>query len=92
MAKAFGVAILVAAGMVAVSLYLAVTPVIPVRLLEQIEPGMPMAEVRRILGSPHEGEDSSTWIYRRFGNPGWVEVDFDNNGTVRYINDESAFP
>ncbi|NQT16793.1 MAG: hypothetical protein HQ582_28810 [Planctomycetes bacterium] len=64
----------------------------PRHLLRQVVPGITKAEVRDILGEPAEGEDSHTWVYQRWGNAGWVEVCFDEDGAVVEVNDESVFP
>lgn len=64
----------------------------PRHLLRQIVPGTTKAEVRDILGEPEGDEGSGTWLYERWGNAGWVEVYFDENGAVCEVNDESVFP
>ena len=64
--------------------------VIPHCKLTQIVNGTPPGEVLSILGDPVQ-KDGSSWIYEKWGNPGWVEVHFDN-GKVDYVNDESPIP
>lgn len=64
----------------------------PRHLLRQIAPGMTKAEVRDVLGDPQNREGDYQWEYRRWGNAGWVEVFFNKEGTVDYVNDESAYP
>ncbi|NUQ62852.1 MAG: outer membrane protein assembly factor BamE [Pirellulales bacterium] len=68
-------------------------PVVPKPQLQQLRPGMMKSEVRSILGNPQIIEDDDrTWVYLRWGNPGWVEVYFDVNGRFDSVNDESPFP
>jgi hypothetical protein len=55
-------------------------------------PGMTKTEVKDVLGEPQNRPSEHEWEFWRWGNAGWVEVWFNNNGTVNYVNDESAFP
>lgn len=64
----------------------------PRHLLRQVAPGMTKADVRALLGEPQDRDHECQWEYSRWGNAGWVEVFFDENGTVAYVNDESVFP
>jgi hypothetical protein len=67
-------------------------PVIPRSRLGQLRPGMTKSEVSAILGSPQIVEGDHEWVYSRWGNPGWIEVYFDANGSFHSVNDESPFP
>ncbi|TWT99108.1 hypothetical protein Pla108_00410 [Botrimarina colliarenosi] len=75
----------------------AMGPVVPYRLLCQISEGMSPAEVRARLGSPGEiypaaqSRLGESWNYYRFLNAGFVTVQFDLDGRVIWVNDESAF-
>lgn len=75
-----------------VAIYIMARPAMPRHLLRQIAPGMTKAEVRHVLGEPQDREGDYQWEYWRWGNAGWVEVFFNEDGTVNYVNDESAFP
>lgn len=61
-------------------------------LLRQVKPGMTKAEVREVLGEPQDVEADWQWEYSRWGNAGWVEVAFNKDDRVTYVNDESVFP
>lgn len=61
-------------------------------LLRQVETGMTKQQVRDILGPTSSAANESTWIYERSGNLGYVQVAFDQNNRVLYVNDESVFP
>jgi hypothetical protein len=66
-------------------------PVISGARLRRIEPGMTQHQVIEILGEPQSRKEGE-WHYERIGNPGWVEVWFDDDGRVQEVNDESVFP
>jgi hypothetical protein len=53
---------------------------------------MTEAEVIQILGAPPVIVHPGDWHYSRWGNPGWLEVSFDERGRFIGVNDESAFP
>jgi hypothetical protein len=53
---------------------------------------MTKSEVRAILGTPQMIQGDREWVYSRWGNPGWVEVYFDEKGLLNRMNDESPFP
>lgn len=74
------------------ALYIAARPAMPRHLLRQVKPRMTKAEVREVLGKPKNVEADWQWEYSRWGNAGWVEVAFDKDDRVTYVNDESAFP
>jgi len=76
----------------ALSVYIAARPAMPRHLLRQVTAGMTKAEVQDILGEPQDREGDYQWEYWRWGNAGWVEIFFHQDGTVDYVNDESAFP
>ena len=66
-------------------------PVIPAKTLRGLH-GVTQADVRGILGDPTEIQEHEIWIYKRPGNPGWVEIAFDEDGRVWSINDEQVDP
>jgi len=66
-------------------------PVIPAKTLFDLR-GATQADVRRVLGDPTEIREPEVWIYKRQGNPGWVEIAFDASGRVWSINDEQVDP
>lgn len=67
-------------------------PVFTDATLSQISPGMNQREVVERLGQPTRRYVKPTcWDYERPGNPGWVRIDFDEDGTVSAVDNESAF-
>lgn len=70
--------------------YLALRPAVPFAKLARLKPGMSRAEVRAILGTPQDRVGDDCLIYRRFANPGWVEVYFDQHDKLDHFNDESG--
>ena len=77
---------------VGVLAYIVVGPVFPKAQLARVQIGMPRESVREILGEPTDVSNERDWQYSRTANAGWVQISFDNEGTVIQINDESAFP
>lgn len=71
--------------------YLAGRPAIPYHKLDQLKLGMSRAEVQTILGPSDSILPDKTLIYRRFANPGWMEVYFDQHDKLDHVNDESAY-
>lgn len=51
-------------------------PALPSHVIAAVKVGMTESEVRDIAGVPDEIDTNGTWIYSRFGNPGWLEVHF----------------
>jgi len=77
----------------ATAFYVLARPAVDRSLLAKINPGMTQQQVTSILGQPNRKfENSQQWSYWRWGNAGWVEIKFDEDGCVDYVNDESAFP
>lgn len=74
------------------ALYVVAGPAINRRAFFKVRQGMPKADVRRILGTPTDGDGTEVWYYQRWGNFGWAEVHFDYSGRVVFTNDESVFP
>ena len=74
-----------------IAIYVVAASVVPRYQLEQLRQGMSKSEVRAILGKPTFVEGDREWVYRRWGNPGWVEVYFDEEGLFDHVNDESPF-
>ncbi|MEM9646822.1 MAG: hypothetical protein AAF989_17660, partial [Planctomycetota bacterium] len=72
--------------------FIATRPAFDRKLLSRVRPGITRTEVSTLLGPPHNSDGRNQWEYSRWGNAGWVEVQFDANGTVIWINDESVFP
>lgn len=72
--------------------YVLVRPAMPRSLLNHLVNGMTYEEVREVLGEPREIREDSVWEYSRWGNVGWVDLHFDENGRLQNINDESVFP
>lgn len=66
-------------------------PVIPASTLKTLR-GATQSDVRRILGNPAEIMPYGDWIYDRPLNPGYVAIAFDDDGYVRFVNDEQADP
>jgi len=66
-------------------------PVIPAPTLKALR-GSKQSDVRRVLGEPSNIMDYGDWIYDRPLNPGWVAIAFDEDGSVRSVNDEQADP
>jgi hypothetical protein len=66
--------------------------ILPQEELESVSIGTTHDEVKRRLGPPSEVTNHGDWIYTKWGNPGWVEIGFDESGRVRKVNDESPFP
>ena len=65
-------------------------PAVPQRLLGKIERGMSQKQIQDILGQPREiREKENVWEYSRFGNQGYVDIHFNDQGFVWEINDES---
>lgn len=58
----------------------------------KIVPGMSAQQVREIMGEPDTIEDPHNWTYDAEMRMGWVGVNFDDNGRVRGMNDETAYP
>lgn len=65
-------------------------PVLPRRYIKTIQPGMSQKDVTAILGVPSTITDD-VYIYEKPFNPGYVQVCFNKNGEVIYVNDESVF-
>lgn len=61
-------------------------------VLAKITPGMSKPQVSKLMGPPQHIRSAHEWEYSRSGNAGWVEIWFDEKGTVTDINDESVFP
>ena len=74
------------------TLYICVRPAMNRTLLLRITPGMSREQVSTLLGPPNDTDGSGQWEYWRWGNPGWVEIAFDDQDTVVEVNDESVFP
>jgi len=72
--------------------YIAARPATPRHLLRELNPEMTRSEVRDLLGEPQRCVGDYTWVYRRWGNAGWVEVYFNEDGKFHSLNDESVFP
>lgn len=75
----------------AIAVYVIGGPVIAPWTISRIKQGMTVGEVERVLGPPAR-RDESQWTYERWGTSGWVEVHFNNDQQVAYVNDESAIP
>ncbi|MFO1021510.1 MAG: hypothetical protein U0903_12560 [Planctomycetales bacterium] len=74
----------------ALIIYLAARPAVPFSKLARLKPGMSREEVHAILGPPQDRVGDDCLIYRRFANPGWVEVYFNQHDKLDHINDESG--
>jgi len=92
--KSWAASIIVAAILVVPSgwAYVLVRHAVPRPLLDRLVIGMTYEEVRDVLGVPREIREDSVWEYSRWGNVGWVDLHFDENGRLQNINDESVFP
>jgi len=77
---------------VTLAIYIIARPPMPRHLLRKLNPEMTRADVRDLLGEPQMCVGDYTWVYRRWGNFGWIEVYFDEGGRSHSLNDESAFP
>ncbi len=77
--------------LIVTSAYLVLRPAMPRHQLRQLKSGMTKREVQSILGKP-TWKGPNDWQYERFANLGWVEVHFDEDSQLTYVNDESAFP
>jgi hypothetical protein len=75
----------------AFAMYWCVGPVIPRYRLKQVKEGMTQDQVRAIIGEP-DSVYGGGWQYRKWPNPGWVDVLFDTEGRVTVVGDESVFP
>lgn len=71
--------------------YLAMRPAWDRTKLNQLTPGMTHEQVRAIAGDPTDTY-CGYWVYERVGNGGWVEIHFDPDGRMLFVNDESVFP
>ena len=74
-----------------VQVHRVIGPAYPRAKLRLIQVGMTQNQVCEILGEPTEKSEDQ-WIYTTPGNAGWVEVAFDTNECVAFVNDESVFP
>jgi hypothetical protein len=75
-----------------VAIQTVVGPAVPRWKLRQISEGMTKHQVVAILGHPDRESSDHEWQFSRWGNAGWVEIWFNEDGLVGYINDESVFP
>ncbi len=91
MAKAVLGCLLTTGVLFSLALYIAARPAVNRNLLSKIKPGTTRQLVSNILGNPNYKYGETDWRYWRWGNSGWVEIAFDDNGVVINVNDESAF-
>lgn len=56
-----------------------------------IKPGMSKEQVVAAMGDPTQVIDGTAWIYEYSIEPGWVEVNFSDDGRLSSINDERVF-
>ena len=75
-----------------IAAYVLARPAVDLSLLAEIKTGMTKQQVTSVLGQPNRTFGEDDWRYWRWGNTGWVEIQFDNLGRVDYVNDESSFP
>jgi hypothetical protein len=47
-------------------------------------------DVRRLIGQSAEIEGDS-WVYTKIGNPGWLLIEFDEQGRVESFDHEYGF-
>jgi len=76
----------------ALALFFAVRPAISTRLSCRLKKGMSKETVVAILGEPNLTHGNDSWLYWRWGNTGWFEIQFNESECIEYVNDESAFP
>ena len=67
-------------------------PIRPHSSVAKISKGMTHEDVERILGTPNGRTSQKAWSYRRFMNPGWLVVYFDDAGCVQYVDHEPPLP
>jgi outer membrane protein assembly factor BamE (lipoprotein component of BamABCDE complex) len=67
-------------------------PVIPAALVNQLKAGMSRDEVRAMLGPPSQVDGNGVWTYLKPLNPGWANVEFDDQENFVTFSQELAYP
>jgi len=67
-------------------------PIVPQATLDRLRDGMTASEVEEILGPPTAYGETRCWYYSKLFNPGWLTVDFDDQGRMASYGQELAFP
>ena len=65
--------------------------VLPYEVVRQLQVGMSSKEVESLVGPPSKSS-GQRWIYEKWGNPGYFEIEFDDVGKLEWFRDESAYP